>query len=873
MAKISTYKKDGNLRPLDRILGSSYEGLANGVPVFTTSSYTLGEISRFLTGYIYPEEDAFDGWALQTKIEDAFLSDASGNIVDFKEALKTAQEEFVLGLDISTNAVIEGLAGSISTANTNIGEIIEDVTGVNNTVSKISDAFTFDGDGYPTGFGNTIEENIYGLAQLAVDLTPFALNDDLLEEAGLLDKVRAAFTFDENGNVDNFNTTLATASADQTRAIFVADGLAYGADVDKIKTAVGTFDENDNLIALSEGLSQKISTVISTDTATLALQIDGVQAAFGTFDPETGELTSFSEALNNHVSSVVAGDGYAASGDLTTLETFVKGEDGTGGLVGSISVVSDAAGTANTTAEAAAFKTASLGSVFGEFDTNGNFTPSSTASYFESIKTYVNVDSAVAEKANNLTTAVGNIPRIYRQDEPPSLTETPIGSLWFDTANSNKGYILVAGTPNVWTIVEDEEFTQFKSDYEEVINTTANESSATATKTNRLNSVLEILDENGELAVANQAEYFGSISTYVDQNSATAEKAENLRITVGDAESGLVAQANDVTTLAGNLQGHLEATRTINVDANGNIASMQLYADEETSEIVFRADTFKIFNTTSNVAPFTLDGTALKLNVPLNGVSGTFSGEFAAGGVSIDGSSIVLSAHLDSGSWVGAPNISFYTGPTPTDGLLFGGNIETYRDADKLDPSAPGWGGLRINSDYMVVLAAPEVLVSGLLILEEGIDSPDITLDKVTTYGNTTSNSISVGGIDSIGNISVTGAITATGNITAYFSDDRLKTRIKNIENPIDKIKSLNGFEFELNETSRNLGVKDEGVQIGVSAQEVQKVLPQIVKQSPINENYLTVQYEKLVALLIEGMKEQQTQIEELKNRLDGLTK
>ena len=117
----------------------------------------------------------------------------------------------------------------------------------------------------------------------------------------------------------------------------------------------------------------------------------------------------------------------------------------------------------------------------------------------------------------------------------------------------------------------------------------------------------------------------------------------------------------------------------------------------------------------------------------------------------------------------------------------------------------------------------------------------------------------------------VTGAITATGNITAYFSDDRLKTRLNNISDPLVKIKSLNGFEFELNQTSRKLGIDDDGIQVGVSAQEVQKVLPQIVKPAPINENYLTVQYERLVPLLIEGIKELTERIERLEEENKNL--
>jgi len=99
------------------------------------------------------------------------------------------------------------------------------------------------------------------------------------------------------------------------------------------------------------------------------------------------------------------------------------------------------------------------------------------------------------------------------------------------------------------------------------------------------------------------------------------------------------------------------------------------------------------------------------------------------------------------------------------------------------------------------------------------------------------------------------GEIRATGNITAYFSDDRLKTRLGSIENALDKIKTLEAFYYEPNEVAVGLGyekVRD----VGVSAQQVQSVLPEIVVPAPIDENYLTVRYEKLVPLLIQAMKD-----------------
>jgi hypothetical protein len=108
------------------------------------------------------------------------------------------------------------------------------------------------------------------------------------------------------------------------------------------------------------------------------------------------------------------------------------------------------------------------------------------------------------------------------------------------------------------------------------------------------------------------------------------------------------------------------------------------------------------------------------------------------------------------------------------------------------------------------------------------------------------------------------GEIRATNNITAYYSDDRLKTRKGNIENALAKVMSLNGFHYEANEIAQALGytVKPE---IGVSAQEVQKILPEIVVPAPIDDKYLTVHYEKLIPLLIESIKELKAEIDELK--------
>ena len=135
----------------------------------------------------------------------------------------------------------------------------------------------------------------------------------------------------------------------------------------------------------------------------------------------------------------------------------------------------------------------------------------------------------------------------------------------------------------------------------------------------------------------------------------------------------------------------------------------------------------------------------------------------------------------------------------------------------------------------------------------------------ITSSGGSTANSESNLTFDG-STLGVSGAITCTGNITAFTSDIRLKTEIQPIENAVAKLLKLNGFTYEHNELAESLGYERNGERFsGVSAQDVKEVLPEAVKPAPANADYMTVQYEKLVPLLIEAIKELKAEIDELK--------
>jgi hypothetical protein len=117
--------------------------------------------------------------------------------------------------------------------------------------------------------------------------------------------------------------------------------------------------------------------------------------------------------------------------------------------------------------------------------------------------------------------------------------------------------------------------------------------------------------------------------------------------------------------------------------------------------------------------------------------------------------------------------------------------------------------------------------------------------------------------------IRTTGELLVGGNITAYYSSDiSLKDNIRPIESAIFKVKQIRGVTFDWNEKSTELQ-QEKGHDVGLIAQEVEKVLPEIVQIR--KDGIKAIQYEKVVPLLVEAIKEQQVTIENLTKRIELL--
>ena len=107
-----------------------------------------------------------------------------------------------------------------------------------------------------------------------------------------------------------------------------------------------------------------------------------------------------------------------------------------------------------------------------------------------------------------------------------------------------------------------------------------------------------------------------------------------------------------------------------------------------------------------------------------------------------------------------------------------------------------------------------------------------------------------------------TGLIRATNDVVAYYSsDERLKDNIQPIEDALGKVEAMGGYSFDWNDKQEVY----EGHDVGVIAQEVQAVLPELVETR--DSGFLAVKYEKLTAVLIEAVKELSARVKELENK------
>jgi hypothetical protein len=214
-----------------------------------------------------------------------------------------------------------------------------------------------------------------------------------------------------------------------------------------------------------------------------------------------------------------------------------------------------------------------------------------------------------------------------------------------------------------------------------------------------------------------------------------------------------------------------------------------------------------------------------------------------AGFVGINGVTPTSALHVNGNAYV--------TGELRIDGgkFVINGTQPTiyFRDSNQRQ------GMIHVNGNLMYFLSGPTTGTT------DGTDNWEQNNGQWPLYLNLTNNLANFGG-----------SIEAVGNVTAYVSDMRLKTKTSDIKEPLEIINKLTGFYYTLNDVAKSYGFKNKKQEIGLSAQDVESVLPELVSLAPFDRktdddenvtsksgnNYLTVSYDRLAPVFVEAIKE-----------------
>ena len=399
-------------------------------------------------------------------------------------------------------------------------------------------------------------------------------------------------------------------------------------------------------------------------------------------------------------------------------------------------------------------------------------------------------------------------------------------------------------------------------------------------------TVTGLLDANGGAHIDN-------LRLGIDADNDITTSSGNLTL---DSASGTV-RVNDNLTVDGTINGNGSGLTTLNASniSSGTISDARLPATI-TSDITGNAasaDTVDIADQTSTNATRYLtftntDGAAkalaiddnLSYNPSTNTLSvGNFSGNISGANIvsgtvpvsripNLDASKITSGTFATAripnlnASKINAGTLSADRIPNLNASKITAGTISVSRIGTGTKNSGTFYAGDGAFRTVTVAINSLSNAGNNRIITSSGGTSAN-SETNLTFNGST----LAVTGSQTVSsNLTVSGAISCAGNITAFTSDIRLKTEIQPIENAVAKLLKLNGFTYEHNELAESLGYERNGERFsGVSAQDVKEVLPEAVKPAPANADYMTVQYEKLVPLLIEAIKELKSEIDELK--------
>ncbi len=250
----------------------------------------------------------------------------------------------------------------------------------------------------------------------------------------------------------------------------------------------------------------------------------------------------------------------------------------------------------------------------------------------------------------------------------------------------------------------------------------------------------------------------------------------------------------------------------------------------------------------------------------------------------------LMSTTSNFGSWIQARksndySINYNLFLNPNGGSVGIGNVSPYTTLTVGNASGTIPGEISLNP------TSPTAGEGGQITLKKSLQggTVDWTIDQVGTSsanarfrifnGNSETSGLAIleNGNTGIGTITPSVRLQVNGDIIANSiagsSDVRFKTNIIPILNPLQKVMQLRGVTFDWNKKAFPEKDFSDKKALGFIAQEVEKILPEVVQTDKSTDGFKSVQYDKVVALLVEAIKEQQKQINSLKLELKKIKK
>ena len=362
---------------------------------------------------------------------------------------------------------------------------------------------------------------------------------------------------------------------------------------------------------------------------------------------------------------------------------------------------------------------------------------------------------------------------------------------------------------------------------------------------NTKNTTLENVTSSLNLITASFNTWTGS--TYNTFSQSVDDRLDDVEYLTGLAFGGLDASLLQINAVTASLQlftASVAGTNTFTSSANIRLNNLELTTASLNSSIS-QINSFTASNDITSLNSYT---SSLKGAITISGTDVSLAGNLTVLGTTtiIDTTILAIKDNIIELNAGGGANgglvVRDVTGTTTSGSLLW----DTANDYWIAGPLGAESKLLRQNGDN-VVSGSSQIL--GGTTIHSG------------SSGDYQFNSIGVGTAAS----NVAGELRATGDITAFYSSDvRLKENIQPIENALLKVEAISGNTYDWKVGFETIH-SNKGRDVGVIAQELEKILPEVVTER--ETGYKAVNYEKIVPLLIEAIKELSAKIKELENK------